>query len=583
MTGPSKHIVFVKFYFATIIMLLLCKHVAGGIKNKGALIKTTSSVHLKISGYYAHESNGKLINDGTLHFSGNWINNDLYTGEENINSTGTVKFAGNSTLSGTAPKECFEDISINPGASLTINPNIFCHIFGDVIREDASAQLILDSDSTHYGCVYFENDIADSVQINLYLKGNQWTFMTIPFDDYTPTTLFKTALNNTISIACFDENKRATTKQDWTLCNANDTLIPGRGYIIWSDKDTTIATIGILQRERTLNLDYSNTSNGYFHNGWNLVGNYQPTPIDIYKPNSEDRPIRTNVDAAIYVYNKETDDYWTYVDGLGINMPPDGSKLAPYQAFFMKSNNSVAQINFKGSERIVDNSITLRNTSISNDIIRIKIEDKSGQSQTIIRYKEEATEDFDSNFDAYLFNSSQSQPNIYSYANDIKLAVNSLPYSHYDQIPIAIYTNSPDSFQISWTIENANRDYDLYLIDKKTSIIYLMNEATSSATFSSHKKLMEDRYMVFRVKNNFALLNKDLSNILSIVQNGSTLELNTNTYINVVSVYTIDGKMLCTARNATSKIRLNTGNYKGVVLIKVTANNSIQTFKQIIH
>ena len=564
------------------IWLLINSQLSASVKNSGALIKNGAGCHLTINGSYLHQTNGRLINDGSIHFSGHWINNDTYTGEEHINNTGELNITGTSTLSGSADKETFENIHISAQSSFTIHPNFTCHLYGDVSRENETSEFILASNANSQGHFYTESDITDTITVSIFLGGNSWSFITLPFNGYTPYRIFGSALDNSIGMAYYDEQKRATSKEDWEWCNSDDTLMPGKGYIIWSNNDTTITLKGIPQLNRKIHLGYSNTSNGYWHNGWNLVGNYNTTPIDVYKPNSADRPERTNVDAAIYVYNRNTDDYWVYVDGIGVNTPPDGSKVAPYQAFFMKSNNSSALVNFKGSERITNNSIVLRNNSLENEIIRVSLKDKSGSCQTIIRFKNEATTNFDSDFDAYQINTTANQPLIYSYTNDLKLAVNSLPINYNNQIPLITRVNAPETFQLLWHIENINNGYDIYLLDKNTNQLHTMNQK-DSLTFSLNENNNNNRFSILRIANTATLVDQFQTQFINLVQNGSKLNITPEINIKKVTLLSIDGKIISTQVNHGNGLLLNTSGYKGIALIKIDFDGYFKTYKKIIH
>lgn len=130
--------------------------------------------------------------------------------------------------------------------------------------------------------------------------------------------------------------------------------------------------------------------------GWNLIANPYPSAIDWDSPNIT----RTNMDAAIYLFNGSSEQYTTYVGGIGIN---GGSRyIASSQGMLVQATAPGASITFREtSKTAVDPSfMKLQNTQPSGDILKLSVTGAGGSDETVIRFDASGTTGYDQGYDA---------------------------------------------------------------------------------------------------------------------------------------------------------------------------------------
>lgn len=211
----------------------------------------------------------------------------------------------------------------------------------------------------------------------------------------------------------------------------SETLTNGRGYTLFVRANVApISSAGsarwdvrapINSGTISFNSFVSFTSSGTLANdGWNLVGNPYPSTIDWDAAGWT----KTGITDAIYMRdNGEVSPiYASYVGGVGAN---GGTQyIATGQAFFVKSNGG--PIDFQATESVKaagTQTIFFREAG-PNDLIRIALKKDGITDETVIRFKEDATNDFDSNWDAYKLKNAVF--NLASISGETKYAINSL-------------------------------------------------------------------------------------------------------------------------------------------------------------
>ncbi len=251
---------------------------------------------------------------------------------------------------------------------------------------------------------------------------------------------------STQSMFLYDESVITDTNGD-TFTDFNDgyvdfpnaanseTLTNGRGYALFVRANVApISSAGSARwdvrapiNSGTINFNsfVSFTSSGTLANdGWNLVGNPYPSTINWDAAGWT----KTGITNAIYMRdNGEVSPiYASYVGGVGAN---GGTQfIATGQAFFVKSDGGPIDFQATESVKAAGTQTSFFREGAPNDILRIALKKDGITDETVIRFKEEATNNFDSNWDAYKLKNAVF--NLSSITGDTKYAINALsPFS----------------------------------------------------------------------------------------------------------------------------------------------------------
>jgi hypothetical protein len=182
----------------------------------------------------------------------------------------------------------------------------------------------------------------------------------------------------------------------------------------------------------------------YNHNktyteGFNLVGNPYPSPIDW---DAEEGWTRTNIDDAVYYFRASDSDpyggsYATYMNGLS----SDGivNNIIPsMQGFFVHVSDgawpvtATLSVDNRARVRDMDHAFTKSGTAGEAGLLRLTAcfsDDSSLFDPMVIYTDEKATFDFDGQLDALkLYNTDYNVPSFFSFGNDgSRLSINSIP------------------------------------------------------------------------------------------------------------------------------------------------------------
>ena len=221
-----------------------------------------------------------------------------------------------------------------------------------------------------------------------------------------------------------------------------------------------------------------------FTQGFNLIGNPYPSPIDWDSPVGW---VRDHVDNALYYFNAGTTDqytgtYSTYINGIS----SDGiaSNIIPaMQGFFMHVSNGPPYP--VAATLIYTNDVRINNLSPhfhkdtraeTRPLLRIKArfgsEGSSGDA-VVIYFDNEATLNFDAKKDALkLMNTDFAEPSLYAISMDSeKLSINGLPWpdDSITMVPLGVKTQLDGKVIFNChDLNNLPGDMFVYFCDKQT-------------------------------------------------------------------------------------------------------------------
>ncbi|HOY33305.1 MAG TPA: T9SS type A sorting domain-containing protein, partial [Bacteroidales bacterium] len=272
----------------------------------------------------------------------------------------------------------------------------------------------------------------------------------------------------------YNETMGPTMSIGWT--GAGSTLETMRGYCVNLGASSAPLTADISGTVNngpySYNLTKTATGNTYA-DGWNLVGNPYPSPIDW---NALSGWNKSNIVNSVYFFNPTTQytgTYSSYAGGIGV--PGDINGIIPaMQGFFVKATGS-GPFSVTNDVRISELNPVFHKSTANTTLLRLKgyptANEPSGD-ETVIYFDPQASYLFDSDLDAFkMMNSDQIHPNIFTRDSSVySLSINSLPpLSNMDVvIPLGFMTKTNGSFTITATeILNFDSQVHIYLQDNQ--------------------------------------------------------------------------------------------------------------------
>jgi hypothetical protein len=275
-----------------------------------------------------------------------------------------------------------------------------------------------------------------------------------------------------------------------------DDFVVGRGYLVaYPTAPVTKVFNGTPNDNASYTLTCTYTDGQ--GNGWNLLGNPYPAAIDWDAVTLGD-----GVDNALYYYDASTQNYIAYLRISGDNSTSTGgSRYIPAgQGFMVHANNTgstktvtieKADLTHTGQDIYYKSSTNLLAGSLS-----LQVTGNNFNDQTIIHFNEQATTDFDGNYDAFKLMSANMQvPMIYTENEEnTQFAINGLPQvEEGTSIPVSLRIGADGTYTVEANINEI--ETNIFLEDLFTGTSTKLNE-TSSYTFTASKGDNPNRFLL---------------------------------------------------------------------------------------
>jgi|GEM_PF-2179002 len=358
----------------------------------------------------------------TLTIKGDWTNNGTFTA-----TGGTVVFSGTTaqTLTGATT---FHDLTIdNPaGVTLTSATNV------------KGALLLLNGSLNSNGLLtidlangYISGAGAGSITGNITVKravtGSGWHYLSAPLGSGTAGDYADNLQLGGGRYYTYDEtNPDPNRDMGWVeVTNAGTALT--KGLAIKTAGNTTFDVTRAYDHALSPSLnsaaltntgDYGDISTA---NGWHLVGNPFPSPLDWDSPALG----KNELASAIYFYNAAAGKNTSYASGVSTNGA--SATIPAMQAFWVKATGPNASLTFAKAARSGNTSQSFFRTAALSNVLKLSLTGKNGLSdETVIRLAEQATEGLDADYDALKFNNPSPGVNLYTQSVGKNLSINSL-------------------------------------------------------------------------------------------------------------------------------------------------------------
>jgi len=484
------------------------------------------------------------VTGNTIQVAGTITNNGIFTASEGtvemngttVQSIGAGIFEGNtimglivSNTSGvilSGPLNVSESVALN--GNLTSNGNLTLLSTGD-----KTAYIDGSGTASVTGNVTMHRHLPSAFGYKYFSSPFQLATVNEFNDDMDLSATFPTFYR-------YDESQTSSGWVDYT--NPTGSLNPIHGYAVNFGSGFAAATAdisGVVNNGNVQRTMYNN--NNDYTQGFNLVGNPYPSPMDW---DAASGWTKTNIDNALYFfraggYDQYSGTYHTYINGIS----SDGvaSNIIPsMQGFFIHvSDGSFPVTGTLG----MTNSV--RTTSDSQEFIKsgtkgpdsyfrltTQFKDKPDSPDAMVIYFEEnASTKFDREFDAIkLLNTDYNTPNFYSIASDgFHLSINALP-SGKDSIltiPVGIKTklNGNITFKIK-DIENSLFETKVYLYDETTKT-NLSLDSDNGRTIYLKAGEYNNRFFIKLAKGNIIIPEDMNPDLLSATQFNGKVKVET--------------------------------------------------------
>ena len=535
---------------------------------------------------------------------------DLANSGNAAHGNGTFTFCGSAaqTISGA---NTFANLTINnaSGISLTGNTEVTEILTPTAGTINTNNKLTLIADARKFGIISGSGSGTVSGNVNVqkqFLSYKRYFYISAPVTctfQQVQNFITITGWNASYKIGQwsnvwkYDETDIAQVSHPYGVrmngwiapSSLSDALEPFKGYALYVDAvKTTKLTLNGAVNNGPISIPVSNTSsvgNGGDHmdDGWNLVGNPYPCPINW---ESGAGWSKNNIDNAIYSYDGKC--YKTFVNGIGVPSDVNGI-IAPMQGFYIHASaNSTLAIN--NAARVNSCTPNFYKKAEEKQLIRIKAFNKAfpeDADETVLYFNENSTKQFNNLFDALkIMNTSDNVPNIYSISDDNKkLSIFALPLLTDNElsIPLGLKALNNGNFQINASeISNVDANTEIYIVDILNNVKQDLR-LNPIYDFSANSGVTEGRlFLNFNAKSTQTAISKENeNNIFYTFTSGRILNLSYSNSLNkeaMLQIYNLVGQEVIQSG------KINNGNYKfdmenGIYIVKLIADNKTYTKK----
>lgn len=456
---------------------------------------------------------GNIVNNATLNFGtstsplqlrGNWTNNGTFNPQN-----GTILLNGTSGLQTLSGNTTFNNLTIQNSSGVSISTSSSIQIKNTLtinsgtLSTNDNLTLLSDSIGTaRIAPILSGADIVGNITMQRYVYDSgisnplgKWREIGSPVigttfadwqNEFTTWGLSGSngiSNNSFISIYSYDETVPNINDSGYVSpLDINDPIQHKVGYWVYIDNTPLTFNVTGIPGKGTVNFNvtYTTSSAGVDHDGWNLVANPYPSPINWDATGWT----KNNIENAIYVWNPSLQQYASYVAGVGTN--GGSAHIASSQAFWIHAIGSspvlIATENVKSS---VDGTFKNNNITPPRGLL-LSIEGNNFSDETAIRFTNAATDTFDVLYDASkLWSFNSNVPSISSVINNVDYSINTLNEFEEDiTIPIRVWTYVSSNFTIKWNLNDFPYDnVCIFLEDLETNTTINLRTDTAYTCF----------------------------------------------------------------------------------------------------
>lgn len=542
-------------------------------------VGTKTATSTQVTGLTSASLGDIQLSEGPTTFSGtgNWSDAARWsTGLVPI-STDNVIIDGNAMINSSV---IINDLSINATRNLTIAAGQSLTAIGTLINNAGNTGLIIKSDATGTGSL-IQNSSNVPATIERYITGEpeqtnstKYHLVSRPFaEDYTS--------NEWNGSYLFESNEPGG---NWLPVGASTTYpcYTKKGYLLYypADSKTYSHTGNLVTGNQTFGLTYQGPTSPTNYRGYNLIPNIFPCALDF--SNAANWTGSANISNKIWIWSSNDGNYGSKIrSGASTNSVTDIIPVG--QSFFVEASQN-GNLTISDAARIHNSAqLYLKNSDVVDNTLNLKVKANNFGDEIAIQLRDDATSDYDTDFEAKKREGQFEAPQLSAIASDnCKLSIGAFPLTNFDLIvPLHFTLNTTTSATFTASgFETFTHQTPIYLEDLLINKIINLRE-NPVYTFSHIVNTTPNRFQL-RFKNTNGIDNKE-----NIVQ-GSVIVNNNNLVITIpsmndsevnIDIIDILGRNLShgkTFLNGTTQIKAPIAT--GVYIVKVT--NGKNTFTQ---
>jgi len=503
---------------------------------------------------------------------GNWNDDDHWSNGIPYEICNIIIESGTVTIS-TEGKS--NDVNIVPEAAITIENGSTLDVNGD---------FTLTSDETGYAS-FIDNgmlNVTGEIKVERFISADKWHYITPPVTDAQAD----------VFTGLWLEYWNEPTSTWNPITSPTEDLLAGKGYKTWASSGTTgDVTLEFTGTLNTGNFAPAITLSGTPEaTGWNLVGNDFPSAIDWGTDNNPNNDfVRTNIDNTIYFWTGSQ--YATYNpsgnggDGEGVN---GGTQyIASMQGFYIHANATSPQLTVPQSSRL-HHTQSFRKPQNNNESISLTVSSTTFSDEIIIRVNENATNEFDTQYDAYKLYGIDEAPQLYCSTEYDILSVNNMPMvdSKIDAY-IGFIPGTPEIHTIVAAGTNSFDDEVIISLEDTQQDLIIDLKADSSYSYYASPGDNPNRFILHIDAEtvNIQHFDKPLENIIYL-SNNKVIVKNTkgNKLIGDIKIFDLLGRLQFNEDlNGNTKQVFEPYLQSGTYIVMISNNIDIQTHKIIIN
>lgn len=498
----------------------------GGIgKSVGTYGSTGSTAPITDDTYFAI-STGIVINyappGSWLGVTTEWNNGTNWSGGIPGEATNVVidsAVTNQPLISVTGTAAC-NDLTINPGASLSIDPGQALTVNGTLTN---SGTLKLYSDASDIASLLLEDTspVEGRNEIYLHLTGGgspgnyAWHYISFPFTNGVAVSEIVDGRTD-FNLAMYDESIVENSQNDgWVAWDGYiyssgntggagfTTMQPGYGYAHYYPTEQTYTVRGTINSgQMNVPLTFNTEASGRNPNivGFNLVGNPFTCAIDWDEVVDFNGLTQSSeIHSAIYSYDLEGGQarYPAYVpEGPGT---AGGSRyIPPTQAFFVETDSPGQTLIFPVAAKLHNTAPRFKGASDNTKVpmIRLLLDDGQVSRDAVVWFNEKASLQFDNRFDARSLGKGLGKMSIWTKLNGADYSINGIPWPETSvEIPVAIHSSAGGAFTIRPQDLNGLESFSVTLLDKVTKNSADLKTG-GALSFTTGSGMIENRFVL---------------------------------------------------------------------------------------